>query len=882
MNMKNNPPGFFLRLFRWYCHPKIQDYIEGDLMEVYERRIKNSGKRKADLRFMIDVLLLFRPGIVRPMEGSNNLNHYGMIKSYFTVGWRNLLRNKGYSLINIGGLAIGMMVAILNGLWIWDELSFNRYFSNYDRIAQVAESGMDHNGGGRYISTTVTYPLSTTLIQEYGQHFQRIARVSSPNDLIISTEETMLSATGLYASESAPELFSFRMLQGTRTGLTGKNGIFISESLATTLFGTIDALNRPLRMNKTDVIVAGVYEDFPDNTQFYGMQFFAPWDLYLFENQWIVTRGMNDLRNHFMKVYVEIMPGTSFESVNAGILGALHFDPADEQEAKKRGAGIHLYPMSRWHLYPASNRGSQISPVKMVQLVGIIGMFVLLLACINFMNLSTARSVKRAKEVGIRKTIGSVRSQLVNQFFSESFLIVFLAFVFAIALTISVLPAFNVVAAKHMSVPWLNGWFWLAGICFVIITSAVAGSYPALYLSSFNPIRALKGTIRTGSLAALPRKVLVVFQFSISVMLITGTVIIYQQIRYAKDRPVGYDREGLITIRKKTRDFKNKYEILRNELKNTGVVVEVSESMGPVTEVYSGNDGWDWKGRNTNADQNFATLSVSHLHGRTAGWKFIAGRDFDLALPNDSAGLVINESAAKVMGLKDPVGEPVTWVWWQDKRELHYTVIGVVKDMVMSSPYEPVQPTMFYLKGFNGSPGWLNIRMDPGVSAGDALPKIESAFKKVIPNVPFEYKFVDEEYARKFEKEERIGSLASIFAVLAIFISCLGLLGLASFVAERRTKEIGIRKVLGASVNSLWGMLSKEFVVLVLISCFVAAPVAWYFLNGWLQKFVYRTEISPWIFILTGAAAIGITLLTVSFQAIKAAVMNPVKSLRSE
>jgi ABC-type antimicrobial peptide transport system permease subunit len=417
----------------------------------------------------------------------------------------------------------------------------------------------------------------------------------------------------------------------------------------------------------------------------------------------------------------------------------------------------------------------------------------------------------------------------------------------------------------------------------VIITSVLAGSYPALYLSSFNPIKALKGTFRTGRLSSLPRQILVVFQFSISVILIIGTAIVYQQIQFAKNRPVGYDREGLIMIKKKTAAFKGKYDVLRNELKNTGVVVEVSESMGPVTEVYSGNNGWDWKGRNPNIDESFATLAVSHTHGKTVGWQFINGRDFDLANASDSSGLIINESAAKLMGLKNPVDELVSWTWWQDKSKvINYKILGVIKDMVMASPYEPVEPTMFYLKGFNGTPGWMNIKIKPQISASEALPKIEAVFKKNIPSIPFEYKFADEEYTAKFAKEERIGNLATVFAVLAIFISCLGLLGLASFVAEQRTKEIGIRKVLGASVTGLWKMLSKDFVWLVIIACMVATPISYYLLNGWLQKFNYRTEISIWILITTSAGAIAVTLITVSYQAIKAALMSPVKSLKSE
>jgi putative ABC transport system permease protein len=883
MNTTNTlPPAFFLRFFRWYCNPQMQDYIEGDLMEVYGRRLKSSGKLKADIRFIIDVILLFRPGIIRPY-GNQNFNNYGMFKSYLKIGWRNLLRNKGYSIINISGLAIGMCVAILNGLWIWDEFSYNRYFTNYDRIASAAETGLDLEEGGRWTGTTMTYPLSTGLAENYRQNFKRVVRVSWDADCILSIGEKKISVVGKYTSADFPDMFTLKMLRGTRGGLTNTHSILISQTVAQALFGEDDPINQTLRMNnKTDVTVTGVYEDFPVNTEFNSMRFFSTWSLFLAENKWIEERALTDLRNHFLRVYVEIPEGNSFELITSKVKNALQFDPADAERAVNEQREFTLYPMSRWHLYPTGFRSSQYEPVKMIMLVGAIGIFVLILACINFMNLSTARSEKRAKEVGIRKTIGSVRSQLINQFFSESFLVVLFSFVLALGLSSFFLPAFNAIASKEMTMPWTNLEFWLMSFIFIVLTSVLAGSYPALYLSSFNPIKALKGTFRVGPLASIPRKVLVVFQFSISVTLIIGTAIVYQQIQYAQNRPVGYDRAGLMMINKKSADFYGKYDVLRTELKNTGVVEEVSESMGPMTEVYSGNNGWDWEGRDPKTDESFATLAVSHMHGKTAGWQFIDGHDFDLANISDSSGLVINESAARMMHLEKPIGQWVRWTWWVDKRVLDYKIIGVVKDMVMDSPYEPVEPTMFYLKGFNGTPGWINVRVKANSSLSEAVPKIEAVFRKVIPSAPFEYEFADEEYSKKFASEERIGKLASVFSVLAIFISSLGLLGLASFVAEQRTKEIGIRKVMGASVTNLWKMLSVDFLVLVVIACLVATPLAYYWFNAWLQDFQYHTSISIWTLISTITGAVGITLLMVSYQAIKVAMAPPVNSLRSE
>ena len=881
----HSPPKLPLRFFRWFCDRGLTKYIEGDLMELYDERLKDFGKRKADTKFIIDVLLLFRPGIIRQPQGYTQLNTYGMYKSYFKIGWRNLLRNKAYSIINIGGLAIGMSVAMLNGLAIWHEFSFNKYFENYDRIAQVAESGLDQENGGRWMGTTMTYPIATELMETHRENFKRVARTSWESNCILSSGETKISLHGLYADKELPEMMSFKMLSGSRNGLNNPQAILISASAAKALFGTENVINASVRMNnKTDLIVAGVFEDFPLNTTFHEKRFFASWRFFEKENRWIDERAQTDWRNHFLKIYVEIPENGSYESITSRVKGALKFDPADQEKRAKENTQLSLYPMSRWHLYPPPERGQgKYEPIAMIKLIGAIGVFVLLLACINFMNLSTARSERRAKEVGIRKTIGSVRRQLINQFFSESFLVVLFAFALAIGLTSLFLPTFNDIATKNITMPWTNVWFWLSGCAFVLITSVLSGSYPALYLSSFNPVKALKGKFRVGRLATVPRKVLVVFQFSISVILVIATIVINQQIEFGKNRPVGYDRKGLIMVQKKSADFYGKYNVLRNELKNSGAVSEVSESMGPVTEVASGNNGWDWKGREPDVDFNFGTLSVSHLHGRTVDWQLIAGRDFDPAIRSDSSAIIINEAALKIMKLDNPIGELVTWKWWSDERRvMNYRIIGVIKDMVVESPYAPAVPTIFYVKGMNGNPNWINIRINPRRSSSEALSKIESVFKKVIPSVPFEYKFVDEEYANKFGKEERLANLGSIFAVLAILISCLGLLGLASFTAEQRTKEIGIRKIMGASVANLWSMLSRDFVVLVIISCAIAIPIGYYLLSGWLQKFDYHTTISIWIVIATVAGAVGITILTVSYQAIKVALMNPVSSLRSE
>ncbi len=500
----------------------------------------------------------------------------------------------------------------------------------------------------------------------------------------------------------------------------------------------------------------------------------------------------------------------------------------------------------------------------------------LLLACINFMNLSTARSEKRAKEVGIRKAVGSVRGQLIYQFFAESLVVAVFSFLLAIGLVLLMLPWFNGVAGKSLSILWANPLFWISCITFTFFTGLIAGSYPALYLSSFNPVKVLKGSFKVCRFAAVPRKVLVTLQFTVSIALIIGVVIVYRQIQFAKDRPVGYSQAGLLAIPVPSNDF-NKFDLLENELKSTGAVANVAESASAITGIDSGNGGFTWPGKDPSFRDQFGTLSVTYDYGKTIGWQFLDGRDFKKEL-KDYTGFVINEAAVKYMGLKNPVGKTLQWNRYQAK---NFKILGVVKDMVMNSPFEPAYPTIFFLAP-DDSKNWIFVKINPDVSAANALPKIATVFKKLSPAVPFEYNFVDDAYAAKFAAEERIEKLAGFFAGLAILISCLGLFGLASFVTEQLTKEIGVRKILGASVLNLWSMLSKDFVMLVMVSFFIATPVAFYFMYGWLQKYRYHTTLSWWIFVGAGLGALVVTLLTVSFQAVKAALANPVKSLRSE
>jgi putative ABC transport system permease protein len=793
-----------------------------------------------------------------------------MLRNYFTVAWRNLVKSKWYSLINTLGLSIGMAVALLIGMWIWDEISFDHYHANHARIVQVmtTQTFNGHTGTG----PATSLPLSKALRAQYAADLPEVARASWNFDHILAVDDRKVTQSGSYAEPNFTRMITLRMISGKQDALKDHSSILICESAAKALFGNEEPLNKTVKVdNKAVVKVAGVFEDPPRNTSFSDMKFLLSWGLYADQNDF-VKRSEEEWGNHSFRLFALLAPNVDAERVTAKIKDIAKTHNKDGNEH------IVLQPMDNWHLYSDFKDGKVSGGrIRFVWLFGIIGVFVLLLACINFMNLSTARSEKRAKEVGIRKTVGSLRGQLIGQFLCESVVVALLAFVLSIGWVLLALSFFNTLSDKDMHLPWAQPVFWALALGFTLLTGLLAGSYPAFYLSGFEPIKVLKGTFRAGRYASLPRKMLVVVQFTVSVALIIGTILVFSQINYARSRPVGYSREGLISIFMNTPEINGHYDALRADLKKTGAVADMSESSSPATGIWSNQIGFDWKGKDPNFVPLFGTVACTHDYGNTLTWSIKEGRDFSRNFVTDSGGrggLILNEAAVTLTGMRHPVGETIKW------NDSPRVVIGVVRDMVMESPYQPIKPTIFFVDY-----GWTNVitvRLNPSMPTRQSLNAIEPVFKRYNPGSAFEYKFVDEDYARKFSDEKRIGSLASVFAVLAIFISCLGLFGLASFVAEQRTREIGVRKVLGASLFHLWRMLSADFVLLVVISCLFAIPIAYYFLHQWLQQYEYRTPMSWWAFAAASAGALAITLLTVSYQAVRAALANPVKSLRTE
>ncbi len=799
-----------------------------------------------------------------------------MIRNYIKIAWRNLVKNKGYSFINIFGLALGMAVTLIIGLWIADEINYNSYFKNKPQIAQVYQTAT--YGGVTSTGTAIPRPLESVLREEYASKFKHIILASWKQPMTLRINNNVISQSGISIQEEAPEMLGLDILIGDKNGLKEKNSIMISQSCAKALFGNVDPVGKIINVNdRDDLMVTAVYKDIPQNNSFSDVKFLIPWKHYIEAVPWVKYSMDQWITSHF-QLFVQMAENTNTHQVSKTITNIKSEKEPKEAEYKPE---FFLFPMDEWHLRSNFENGVQTGGrIENVWLFGIIGVFVLFLACINFMNLSTARSEKRAMEVGIRKTIGSTKAQLVKQFLTESFLVVILAFSIAIGLTLLFLDHFNALAGKAITFPSNNGIFWIVAFLFIVITALVSGSYPALYLSAFHPIKVLKGTYKAGKMSALPRKILVVAQFSVSAVLIIGTLIVMSQIEFSKNRPIGYKTEGLIQIPVTGSESKGKVDLMRNEFITSGAVTEMAASGSPATDVLLNFGGFTWEGKPEGLQEVFNYSEVSYDFTETLDIKLVSGRGFSRDFRTDSTAILLNQAAVDYMGLKNPVGKILT----QRSNEgstRDFEIIGVMEDIVAQSPYEPVKQALYAFDQYDNAKYW-NLRLNPEKSVRENLATIEKVFKQNFPNTPFSYDFIDQEYAMKFAEEDRIASLAKVFTILAILISCLGLFGLASFVAEQRTKEIGVRKILGASVANLWLLLSKEFVLLVVISFLIATPIAYYLMHQWIQKFPYHTGISVWIFVAAGVGALAITLLTVSFQAIKAATANPARSLRTE
>jgi len=798
-----------------------------------------------------------------------SLNFKTMLKNYLLIGWRNLVRTKVFSVINIAGLSAGIAVVILIGIWVWDEVSYNTSFRNYDRLAEVYHHVTF--GDETMTISDVPEPLGRTLKEVYPD-FEDVAMTSNPLSQIVQFGESSLTETCLFAEPAFVTMFSLDITQGNAAALNDIHSVLMSQTLAASLVGN-DPVGKSVKFNNRDhLLIAGVFKDFPANSEFAEIKVILPMSYFLSLNE---TKKDN-WEDYTFVSYVLMKDGASLKEAESKMKDVLFQHASNDSKAIKP-KGI-LFPMSKWHLYSDFKDGVNTDrQIRFVWMFGIIGFFVLILACINFMNLSTARSEKRSKEIGVRKVMGSMRGQLVNQFLTESLLTVCVSFLLALLIAQLVLPWFNTLAGKNMSIPYGNPVFILSAVIFIAVTSLLAGSYPALYLSSFNPVKVLKGIFHAGRGTSAPRKVLVVFQFTTSIIIVIGTIVVFLQIQHAKNRPVGFDREGIIHIAIRTEELaKANYTILRDQLLAIGVVQNAAISDFPITGSMAADASLTWEGKDPALRPLVALNSCSHDFPATNGFQFVEGRDFSRALASDSSAVVINEMAAELIGGgHSAIGKTIRFGYGKER-----AIVGVIKDQIRWTPFSKQSPHIYYIN-YDLS-RYITVRLNPDVNPQDALQKVEAALKKIDPATPFEYKFVDDDYARLFHDEERIGKLAAVFAALAIFISCIGIFALAAFAASQRTKEIGIRKVLGASVFALWRMLAKDFLILVIVAILLASPLAYYLLQQWLQRYDYRIDI-PWaVFLVAAFFAVLVTLLTISYQTLKAAWVNPVKSLKSE
>ena len=789
-----------------------------------------------------------------------------MIKNYIKIAWRNLWKNKFFSAINILGLALGMACSILIILWIQNELSVDSFHKNGDRLYAVIERQYyDHKIMGQYsVPGVLADEMKKTLPQ-----VQYAVNTAWINQNTFRVGDKIIKIDGTSAGADYFKIFSYPLLQGTaETALNTPLSIAISRKMAGEFFGSPQqAMGKTIRYeNKKDFKVTAVFEDLPHNvsTRF---EFLLNWDNFLEENKWAKDWG-----NNGPYVFLMLRQGTNAALFDKKIAHFLDTYNKDQSAAFREQLGIQK--LDEVYLHNNFKNGKPVDGrIEYVHLFSIIAVFILVIACINFMNLTTARSVKRAREIGVRKVVGAVRSVLIRQFVGEAILLTCLAGLIALVIVMLLLPLFNSVTQKQIDFPFGRVEFWIGLVALTLITGLLSGSYPALFLSSFNPVKVLKGTVKLSTGAAWFRKGLVVVQFVLSVVLIISTIVVSKQVNYVQTMNLGYDRENLIYI-PLDGDLATKYKIFKDEALKMPGIQQVTKISDVPTNFGSTTSGVKWNGKDPAVNVMFTQVSAGYDFVKTMKLKVAAGRDFSKDFSTDSVGYLINETALKRIGYINPIGKPFT-VWGKKG-----TIVGLLKDFHFNSLHDPILPLIVRF-GEEQTYGSALIRTRPG-QTNQALATAEKLCKELNPNFQFSYYFADAEYQKQYISEQIVGKLSNAFAFLAIFISCLGLLGLAMFTAEQRIKEIGIRKVLGASVGSLFTLLSKEFLILVLIALCIATPLAWLAMDKWLQAYSYRTTVDWWVFALAGVTAIVIALITVSFQSFKAALMNPVKSLRSE
>lgn len=783
------------------------------------------------------------------------------------VAWRNMVRNKVFSGINILGLALGMTCSLLIMLWVQDERSVDGFHANGPQLYQVYER--DYFDG----KVDASIPTQGLLAGEMKREIPEVQYSSSLEWNSTNTFEAgkkIAKMSGSFAGADFFTMFSYPLLEGTpKTALNTLEGVAISRKMANLFFGSPEAaMGKTIRYENSDNFrVSAVFEDLPANSS-QQFDFLRSWIAFEKENDdWIHNWGNTDA-----PTFIQLRPDANPAKVRTEIKDFIY---RYQQKSKGFRVELDLTSFPDRYLHSIFNKNGQIDGgrIEYVRLFSLVAAFILLIACINFMNLATARSTKRAKEVGVRKVIGAARPVLMAQFMGEALLLTLFSIGLAILLTTLLLPAFNDLTGKQLSLPVRQPLFWTAMLGLLLLAGFISGSYPAIFLSSLNPVRVLKGALRFSGGATFFRKTLVVFQFGLSIVFLVGMIVMYRQMDYIERANMGFDRDNLLYMPLEG-ELATKYQLFKQEAENLPAIQQVSKIRQPPTALYTHTGDIHWPGEAPNLVTSFVQSDVGYDFVKTMKLTLAQGRDFSRDFPTDSVGVIVNETAVNKMGYTNPVGKYVMWGGHQAK------IVGVLQDFHFASLHQAIEPLIIRMNEDRQS-GTLLIRLRPGKDK-EALAGLEKLCKELNPAFPFTYQFSEAEYNNMYRSEQLVSKLANYFAFLAIFISCLGLLGLAIFTAGQRTREIGVRKVLGANVPGIVALLSKDFLGLVLIAVVIASPLAWYIMHRWLQDFEYRTPISWWIFVVAGLSAVGIAFITVSFQAIRSARANPVKSLRSE
>lgn len=785
-----------------------------------------------------------------------------MFKNYLKIAWRNLWRNKGYSALNIFGLAIGITCATLILLWVEDEMSFDSNFEKQDQVYYVPTNQL-FEGEWRTVYRSTPGPLAKAMKDE----IPGIVGSSRSIDesLLFEVGEHSINKYGRFADPDFLDMFSLNFIEGNlESTFNEPEGIVISQETATHLFGEgTSVLGKVVRVNNdTNFVITGVFENLPTNVS-YWFDWVAPFERIVADRPW-----MSEYGNFFSDTFVELSPEADFETVDAKVRKLLPAKRGDEDII------AFLHPMKDWYLRSNFEDGKKVGgQITYVRLFALIAIIILLIACINFMNLSTARSEKRANEVGVRKVLGSGKGTLVSQFMTEALITALFAAAVSVLLLMVLIPQFNVLIEKQLELRLFDSTHLLSILSITLICGLLAGWYPAFYLSSFKPVEVMKGTRGKQGSAAMIRKGLVIAQFTVSIVFIISTIIVYQQVNHVKSRDLGFEKENLIKLPVNGAIIKN-FNPIQQDMIASGMIENIGLNNSEVLSGGNNSWGFEWKGGTDTEDIVISMRYISSGFFETAGMEIIEGRGFSDDIDNANNNVLITETFAKLMGNGSALGKTVR------RDDESYAVIGVVKDYLYGDMYGTSDPVMFF--NHHGDAQHLYVRTKLGKDMAETLTVMKNVMKKHNPAFPFEYQFVDDAFNARFKSERLIENLSKIFALIAIIISCLGLFGLAAYTAEQRKKEIGVRKVLGSSVTGIVRLLSKDFMGLVIIALLIAAPVAWWFMQDWLESFAYRIDINLWVFVIAGIVAICIALLTISFQAVKAALANPVKSLRTE